>query len=218
MLIDSYKNLVPTNNYNKPKYMGYLDAILSPIIHMGAIVETVGHAFDVQSARGEQLDIIGELVGISRLLPTPPTVGDRMMNDDEYLMCIMMKIAQNEWDGTNESAARLYNNVLGSRFNIYFTDNQNMSVDIIISGVNTVREGQILYLSNTLLVPAGVSYTVRFTDDKVNVSLKYAAGISGQLVDEPVNMITEPESYVVEDIEDMYVYNVERRTVDILQN
>ena len=189
MLIDDYTDLIPSVNYTKPKYMEYLDAILTPAIDLGELVETMGYSFDIDNLAGDQMDIIGELVGVSRLLPVAPTVGDRSMDDDEYLMCIKMRIAQNEWDGTNGRAVELYKNVLGDTYNIYYIDNQDMSIDIMLGGTTNQREAEVLFLADVLLIPAGVKANAIITDEDASMSLKIGIGIGGQLEVVSANMI-----------------------------
>ena len=197
---DEYKVLVSDYNSTKHKFYGYydendeykigfLDVILDPIIESGSLIETMGEAFDINNASGEQLDIIGEMVGISRLLPVVPTIGNREMDDDEYLMCIRMSIARNNWDGTNESAVRLYEDVLGSAFSIYYIDNQDMTVDINITGVSTIREAEVLFLTDVLLVPAGVAKNAVVIDSRADTSIKMSMGFSGEIVYENINIV-----------------------------
>lgn len=219
MLIDAYKDLVPTNNITKPKFMGFLDAILTPAIQLGALVETLGYAFDLGNAAGDQLDIIGELVGVSRLLPEKPSIGDRLMNDEEYLMCIRLKIAQNEWDGTNESAINAYKDAMGDRITVTYVDNQNMSVDIIVSGTTTTREAEVLFLSDSLLVPAGTRACATSSDPNLRAGIRLATNVSGELIYQSVKMVkNHTGSYTVETIQDLTVEQVQQMQVDWLQN
>jgi hypothetical protein len=58
----------------------------------------------VETAVGPQLDIIGEIVGMSRTLPFEPTDGSSPLLEDEfYRQLIKAKIALNHWDGKLQS-------------------------------------------------------------------------------------------------------------------
>lgn len=197
---EEYKLLITEDHSTKHKFYGYyddedvyhegfMDIILDPIIESGCVVESMGASFDVNNAAGNQLDIIGEMVGVSRLLPVSPSVGNREMSDEEFLMCIRMGIAKNNWDGTNGSAVMHYNNVLGGDFSIYYVDNQDMTVDIVVSGATNIREAEILFLSDVLLVPAGVKKNAVIIDSKVNTGIKISMGFLGEVIYEEIDIV-----------------------------
>ena len=66
MDIEKYKLLIPNENYRKEKYMKFVEAVLTPVMNQGSLVESMEQAFDIYNAAGDQLDILGELVGIDR--------------------------------------------------------------------------------------------------------------------------------------------------------
>ena len=159
MYIGSYLDLITSRNSTKPKYMDFVETILDHPIEMGAVTDSFLFAFDIENAAGVQLDTIGTLVGVSRLLNFIPTLGNREMNDDEYRMMIKLKIARNIWDGRNDPILSIYQEIF-PRLNINYIDNQNMTITLYAQGEFTVRESEILASSGLILVPAGVGFTV----------------------------------------------------------
>ena len=157
--ISNYENLVTYRHSLKPKYMAFVRLILSHLLALGATVDSILFAFDLDNAAGVNLDTIGEIVGMNRLLPYVPTSGTRILTDDEYRMLIRLKIARNAWDGRNERVQEIYRTVFPT-LAIEYTDNQDMTVTLTVKGGVYNREAEIMTLSGALLVPAGVGYRV----------------------------------------------------------
>ena len=63
--------------------------------------------FVLDTAVGSQLDIIGDLVGIGRNLPTDNVNIPSTLNDNYYRRVIRSKIYFNHWDGTRESLEKI---------------------------------------------------------------------------------------------------------------
>jgi hypothetical protein len=108
---------------------------------------------------GNQLDIIGQWVGISRSVNIPiegiyfswdgsfPSVGwDQgtwqpynqptaitLLPDDAYLTLILAKIAANNWDGTTNGAYEIWDNIFPT-FTILIQDYQNMTYALAVIG------------------------------------------------------------------------------------
>ncbi len=164
MDVTGYLNLIPDINYQKPKYMAFVQALIEQSVDLTALLYSFDMAFDINNASGKQLDTIGELLNVDRLLKFMPTSGSRYMNDTEYRLVLLLKIAQNAWDGTNESAREIYKSVFSGYLYIQYVDNMDGSVDIIVSGTpsSTSREAEILNSTGELLVPVGIKYTVSY--------------------------------------------------------
>lgn len=64
-----YLNLVPFIQSQKPKYMQILTGLLEPAMDLQGAVGSEEYVYDLDNAAGDQLDTLGEYVGISRVLP-----------------------------------------------------------------------------------------------------------------------------------------------------
>ena len=187
---NDYLNLVPSDGSGKLKFMSFLDAILDHAIALGSTNESIGEAFDLSNAAGNQLDIIGDMVGVSRLLSYVPENGTREMDDDEYRLAIQLKIARNEWDGTNGGAIDIYSDIFGEDISVTYEDNQDMSVNVIIDGFFTTREAEILNATGTLLVPAGITKTITTNGGTVDgYEIFTAAPVTGMEIFDKVTML-----------------------------
>lgn len=114
----------------KPDFTATVDASVRDFAELQAFLHTLFEAFDIDTARGAQLDVVGEWVGRSRVIPIPNkppwfTVGDSLrgigagylyqdnitfgttdavLEDDVYRKLLFAKIAANNWDGSAEGA------------------------------------------------------------------------------------------------------------------
>jgi hypothetical protein len=90
--------------------------------------------FDLNFALGSQLDIIGDIVGQKRTLPFEPSDGSNPVLDDYvYRQLIKAKIALNHWDGQLLSIEEKWNSIFPNT-QIIIVDNQDMSIDVSVSG------------------------------------------------------------------------------------
>jgi hypothetical protein len=90
--------------------------------------------FDLDFAVGKQLDIIGSIVGISRVLPFQPSDDSNPILDDEvYRKLIKATIVRNHWDGQLKTIEEKWREIFpGTQLTI--KDNQDMSIDVGLSG------------------------------------------------------------------------------------
>ncbi len=158
MTILDYLNLITSAFREKQKYIATVSVDVSVQTRVQELLESLIAKFDVDVAVGDQLDIIGKWVGISRnvtipiegvyftwdgdytvgwdygvwqpnLSPTSVTV----LPDDVYRTLVKAKIAANAWDGTTNGAYAIWDAVF-TEFTILIQDYQNMSYDLAIVG------------------------------------------------------------------------------------
>ena len=122
MNVEQYLDYIPTENSRKPKFMGMLRGILTPGVQLQSVIQNVG-AFDVNSAAGRQLDILGEYIGVSRELNYVPASGETVLNDTDFSMILRMRVAQEAWSGSNDEVMDVYNIAAGNDLNIHYEDN-----------------------------------------------------------------------------------------------
>lgn len=130
MSTDRYIDLVPSENKQKPKFIAWLNATASVIDNAYQLSNGMHEYFDIDTAIGNQLDVIGEWVGVQRILNFQPVYGPAIMTDTVYRTVIKSKIARNAWDGTNEQYVALWNSAL-PEIPIIFTDNQDMTITVV---------------------------------------------------------------------------------------
>jgi hypothetical protein len=108
---------------------------------------------DIDNAIGKQLDNIGVWVGLPRAVFVNSTLGIVTLDDTTYRQLLYAKIAANHWDGGMESyQAILADFFPGSGIVLKAVDNQDMTIDIYISG-GIPTSLQTALLKGGLLVP-----------------------------------------------------------------
>ncbi|NTA27387.1 DUF2612 domain-containing protein [Allorhizobium ampelinum] len=159
--VDGYLGLVPPFNRTKEKFTAMLEALLEPMADLQSFLSELPEQFDVETAVGTQLDVIGEWVGWSRYVTYPVAgvyftldddvlgfdkgmwkgpydsdTGITRLDDETYRLFLKAKIRANSWDGTMESAVSILADIATSQSQSQFAmfDNQDGSITITITG------------------------------------------------------------------------------------
>lgn len=158
MILNDYLNLVTSEFREQPKFIAMITSDVSLPIRVQDLLTSMIPIFDVDVAVGDQLDIIGKWVGVSRNISIPvsgvyfswdsvyttgweygiwqgPTQPAEItvLPDDVYRTLIKAKIAANRWDGTTDGAYAIWDAVFPT-VTILIQDNQNMSYDLALVG------------------------------------------------------------------------------------
>lgn len=159
--LQRYLNLVTSQHKPRPRFMATLRAFLSPFDATRDAIRSIPSSFDVYTASGKQLDIIGERVGVERSFPDINFKSDMVFLDDEmFRKVVLMKIVQNQWDGTDGTFREVWQATLGSLLNADYTDNQDMTMDVAISGRLELLLAELIKLGYIIPRPMGVGITV----------------------------------------------------------
>ncbi|NMX42961.1 DUF2612 domain-containing protein [Pseudomonas sp. WS 5407] len=174
--IERAKSRVINEYRDKPRITKWL-ALLPEIAndHLEKALGQVYGSYDVDTVTGEQLDIIGRIVGVARPIlrgaaydvfgyagndaytnfNIAPYIGDGTMvdaplNNDLYRKLIKAKIARNVSDGTIDSIIQLVEMIIGIEVTA-LVDNGDMSFDI---GIASALDNTTTYLiENFDLIP-----------------------------------------------------------------
>lgn len=176
---EEYAELLSQANYERPKFNLLLRSLLKPGVSLIQLLQSFNLNFELDNASGDQLDIIGKIVGASRLLSYVPASGDRVMTDAEFRLVLKLTIALNTWDGTLGSLKKTYSDALGSSATIKYVDNQNMTVSISVYGDLSTREMEILDSAGLLLIPVGVGKTVSKVGGSVEITSHAGVAVQG---------------------------------------
>lgn len=181
---DDYVALIPQQNAEQPKFVAMVRLLVEASVQLQRVVSDIPRNYDLDTAIGAQLDIIGEWVGISRLIPVPitdvyftfdgtdalgwdgglwqgpfdPSAGPVLLNDDAYRRLIRTKILINQWDGSQEQMLAIWNQFLPPDKPGIIVDNQDMTISLgFEGGPLTPLQLAMLEIALPLLKPAGVS-------------------------------------------------------------
>lgn len=178
-----YLALIPPHNSAKPNFIASVSAALAPLADASAALAGLQAGFDLDTAVGAQLDVVGEWVGLSRVLTTPVTgvyfefdgdgalgfdrgvwlgpgnsaTGLTQVDDETYRLFLRLKIAANNWDGTLGGAQAIMAALSTTNTYVFLQDNFDMTMTVGLSGViPSALFVAILKQANTWLRPAGV--------------------------------------------------------------
>lgn len=164
MFINSsdYLSLITSQHRGKPKYVETVQSFLDKVGDVTVCLANFEFNFNLDTAVGNQLDIIGELVGAKRKLDFVPSgATSNNLNDDDFRFLIKSKISQNTWDGTTEGLNRIWSTMFPESVLVVY-DNQDLTCNLLL--MTSLSSIQIELLLNDMLLPkpAGVTYNYSF--------------------------------------------------------
>ena len=108
--------------------MAVASALLQQVIDLQATVEELNAAFAPATARGTQLDALGESLGLSRL----DTSAGAAATDEVYRDFIRKKLIRWGWDGTNKAVPGIT-----ERLQVGSVENDNRNGTVTVTGAGT---------------------------------------------------------------------------------
>jgi len=165
-----------TPQHRHPKFMEWLAANLKPHLEAEEVLMGMDEDFDLDNARGKQLDVLGQIVGRSRVLSFDPVDGSSpILKDDIFELLIRAKISANQWDGTIPGVQALWENLF-PEYQLIIHDNQNMTMDLYIVGLVSMLEMELMSRGYIAPKPMGVwiNYTFVTVHPEVITDVKVA--------------------------------------------
>ena len=167
-----YLNRIESQHKGRTRYMAHVSALLEMVDGAyGTIHGAVGQ-FDLATATGSQLDVIGNRVGAPRRVDIPgSSFYGYVLDDESYRAFIYSRIFRNHWDGTAETFQGIWDHTLGNIVDARFYDNQDMSVTITLRGTVPPVIMAMLLAGDFIPKPAAVKYNIAFDNsDEIVVS------------------------------------------------
>ncbi|WP_163855835.1 DUF2612 domain-containing protein [Paenibacillus elgii] len=159
MSIVKYIDLITSQHKTQPKYIAWLSSSLGIVDAGLELSKSLPGHFDIDKAKGIQLDLIGTIVGRSRVLNFQPTGGTSPVLDDEnYRLALKAKIAQNQWDGTIPQIYEIWYSLFDAR--LIIVDNQNMSMSALVEGQLDSIAIELVASGYIIPKPSGVNLTI----------------------------------------------------------
>jgi hypothetical protein len=179
---DDYVGLVTGQHQDKPKFRQVIEALTRGFAEINNTQEAYIDLFDLDQAVGQQLDIVGAWIGVSRYLTVPitgvyftwddtaltgwdsgswrgefdPVTGLTSLPDDAYRNLLKARAVANQWDGSMPEAAAIWAAAFPGQ-TVIIQDNQDMSMILGFVGAPISAIQQALLTGGYLpLKPAGV--------------------------------------------------------------
>lgn len=156
-LVEYYKNLIIIQYSAKQKAVAHIEALID-IIMFYELMREVENAYDIDTAEGVQLDILGKYLGIDRNVPTSPFV----LTDTDFRFYLKLKIIQNSSNHSTESIVGLVFQIFGT--SLLFYDRYNMTIAYIFPESEKALVDLAVELK-LLPKPATVGLSVTYTTD-----------------------------------------------------
>lgn len=154
--MSKYTDLITNYHRGKPLFVDHVDLSTRPLTDTSTALQNLLTAFDIDSAVGVQLDVLGEWIGRSRIVSQPisgvyfsfdttglgwdqgvwqgpydPDAGFTSLSDDTYRIVLKAKIAINNWNGQNDTLPPILETALeGSGLKMQIVDNQDMTISV----------------------------------------------------------------------------------------
>ena len=146
-----YQNLLTSEYRGAVNFNAWLLGVLSIADDISNCLQSITTAFDISYAVGVQLDILGQLIGVSRRVGFQPSGGvSPILTDSVYRILLQATIANNQWNGTIGILYPLWQTLFpGGRITVI--DSQNMTATIVMTGsFSSIIQDLI---TNGLIVP-----------------------------------------------------------------
>ena len=180
-----YTQIITSQHRNKPRFSAMVSLLAGAFGQVSDSLLGLVEAFNIDTAIGNQLDIIGLWVGISRRQSVPipnvfftwddedlgwnfaswkgpfePSEGVTVLDDATYRAVLKAKIGSNYWNGSNTDLVEIGGTAL-SEFDIqcFTIDNMDMSITIYILGAPTAVIIEMIKRGVVPPKPAGVRVT-----------------------------------------------------------
>lgn len=182
---EDYLNHVTAWHATRPKFMDTVEFSVAPFADGQAFLADMPKAFDLDTAIGAQLDVLGQWIGVSRYVnvevPLPYVVLDsddfgcdgpdvyvpgyptfelmpQPLDDDEYRWLLRARILSNQWDGTIESAQAAFGEYfIHYGFKTLVNDTHDMSYEVLALGrAPAGLQLFVFYLDYITIHPGGI--------------------------------------------------------------
>jgi len=142
----------------------WLQDVLTIINDVTDCLQSMDTVFDLDYAEGAQLDILGQIIGVSRTVTFQPTGSvSPILDDATYRILLRATLFNNLWDGTVGSLYPFWQTMFpGGR--IAIDDHQNMSATILLGGSFSSILQDLITNGYIVPRPQGVLYNYTFAD------------------------------------------------------
>lgn len=151
-----YANLLILQYISQPKAYATVKASVTPVF-MDQVPDAVQSAYNVDTAIGVQLDVIGKYVGASR--NGYSDTGPVTLDDDDFRRLIKLVVIKNN----SGSSLATIQSLLAANFpnQILVSDNQSMGLNyVLIESLGTPDLLEVIVNGGYLPAPMGVSVSV----------------------------------------------------------
>lgn len=186
--MSTYTDLITSEHATRPKFRAVVELTTDPLAEAIALLSSYNAKFDIDTAVGAQLDVVGEWVGFGREIITPlegvyfewdtagvgweqgywkrpfdPDTGLSSLPDEPYRTTLLAQAALNQWNGLIDTAIADIKPIFPNQ-SVWIIDNQDMTMTVVVAGdqLDPVY-GALLTGGYLALKPGGVRINYLFS-------------------------------------------------------
>jgi len=145
MNINDYLGLIPAPNNLATNFMAWVRDNAQPLVDVQNVLDSFVEEFDISTATGKQLDILGEILALPRTVNFDPGGGQSsVLTDDIYRIALKAQILKTTWNGTKKEIYDFWQAFL-PEYPVLILDNQDMSMDVLVVGMPDTPVGAITF-------------------------------------------------------------------------
>ena len=162
-----YVNLITSEHAGRVKFISWLKLLLEKMDGTVQLLEIFNSYFDIETASGVMLDVLGDIVGVKRLMNFEPSNNlSPILSDENFRLLIKAKIAKNQWDGTIQKIYELWSSLFKTK-TLILNDNQDMSVYVLVFGFIAGIQQDLVANGYIVPKPQGVKFYYAFLQGPV---------------------------------------------------
>lgn len=151
-LINYYANLLVMQYKGKPRAYATIQSVVEPFI-MDQIAFSVRDAYNIDTAGGVQLDVLGKYAGVTRKVRT--FAGNVDLNDTDFRILTKMALVANRSESSLYAIQTLVKDWLAGALQVF--DHQNMTMSYYFDAdLGSQELAEAFYLMGMLPKPMGV--------------------------------------------------------------
>lgn len=151
-IIEYYANLLILQYLQKPKAFNTVEALVAPVI-MNQLPIDVRDAFDIETAQGVQLDVLGKYAGVTR--SGNGFIGPITLDDSDFISLIRLAIIHNNAGSSLAEIQALLHTWFPGQILVF--DYADMTMDYLVdSSVGSFDLAQLFITEGLLPKPMGV--------------------------------------------------------------
>lgn len=157
---EKYVSLITSEHDQRPKFVAMVRAVAASYVEDYNLMKSYTSLFDIDEAIGQQLDVVGQWVGVSRFVsvkldsvyfsfdvaglgldegkwysPYNPLYTTVRLDDEPYRTLLRAKIANNQWDGTIPGAYAVWETLFADTgIGLLIQDLSNMHMVVAFTG------------------------------------------------------------------------------------
>lgn len=190
--MSKYTELITNYHRGKLKFVEHVDLSTGGVLETSQNMQGFISKFDLDTAIGAQLDILGKWIGRTREITAPiddyffsfdsptlgfdygtwknrydPDTGIVKVGDVDYRTMLRAKIGANNWDGRSETLPAILQSIYpNGDVKITYSDNQDMTMTIFIDGkVITNITKEIIRQGYLAVKPAGITIVYKINGE-----------------------------------------------------